>query len=71
MNIKIDKYQPFISVVLENEDSRDIEVQCLIDTGFSWALAIPYFKWEWEFDSIVNQINFLDNPRSWMEKQYC
>jgi len=35
MNIRIDKFQPFIPIVLENENSEDAEVQCLIDTGFS------------------------------------
>ena len=62
MNIEIDNYQPFILIKLENKDFSNIEVKCLIDTGFSWALAIPYFKWKWENDSLVNYFNFLDEP---------
>ena len=70
MNIEIDNYEPYIEVVIKNEKLSNIKIKCLVDTGFSGILAIPYFVWKNDEKSLVNKIDFIDTPKLLKEENY-
>lgn len=81
MKIVIKNYEPYIKAFINNESSNNISINCLVDTWFWWVVAMPYFSWKNEEKSIVNFIDFLDEPKlqsesrfietaSWISKTY-
>jgi len=71
--MQIVNYEPFVYLGIKNQTKNDCKVKCLADTWFTGLLSIPYFVWKWEYDSLVNQIEFMEgktklNPKSkWVE----
>lgn len=59
MLIEIINYEPYVELIISNKWSGNLNCKCLIDTWFSWDIAIPYFKNN--ANSIVNNIDFIKN----------
>lgn len=80
MIIEFINREPFIKINIKNFKSWDIECLCLVDTWFSWSMAIPYFldnnnSLISKIDLFANTTKLLDQSNwietaSWISRTY-
>ena len=71
--LEIVDHIPYVKVTIKNINNKGIVINSLVDTWFSWSLAIPYFEWKNETISLINKIDLLSNQtkplpeKEWLE----